>query len=321
MSRTRIAPSASSRFRSHARRNLDRALRNQRVEREALRVAGTRGRGIALLWHRLRPEGPRPHEVVRSVSTNAFARQLDVLQQLGDVVPLADLERPHRGPRPRFALTFDDDDPGHAEHALPLLVARGLPATFFLSGRWRSALGPYWWEMLEARINSSGAAATAVQYGLPPETGPVEIANALMGTSRACELDGSAAGLTAGTMAAEQARRLVDAGMEVGFHTLQHPSLPRLDDVGVREALLAGRQELADEIGAEVRRFAYPHGHVDARVAGLVRVGSYRSAWTTAKRVIAGDGDPVLHGRWDVGLLDDVDFRAALVRGLARPWR
>lgn len=321
MSRVRTGASVSSHFRSHARRNLDRALRNQRIEQQALRVAGARGRGIALLWHRIRPEGPRPHEAVRSVSTSAFARQLDVLQQLGDVVPLAELERPHRGLRPRFALTFDDDDPGHAEHALPLLLARGLPATFFLSGRWRSGLGPYWWEVLEAGISSNGVAQTAVHYGLPPETGPVQIANALTGTSRACELAESAVGLTAGTMAAEQAHRLTAAGMEVGFHTLQHPSLPRLDDVGLREAVLAGRQELADELGAEVRRFAYPHGHVDARVARLVRVGDYRSGWTTAKRVIAGDGDPMLHGRWDVGLLDEAGFRAVLVRGLVRPWR
>lgn len=296
-------------------------LGNRQIEREALRVAGARGRGIALLWHRIRPEGPRPHEVVRSVSTSAFARQLDVLQQLGDVVPLAELERPHRGLRPRFALTFDDDDPGHAEHALPLLVARGVPATFFLSGRWRSGLGPYWWEILEARMSSRGIAETAVDLGLPPETGPGAIANALTGTPHAHELAESAIGLTLGTMTAEQAHRLTAAGMEVGFHTLQHPSLPPLDDDGLREAVLDGRQELADELGTEVRRFAYPHGHVDARVARLVRVGGYQSAWTTAKRVVAGDGDPMLHGRWDVGLLDDVDFRAVLVRGLARPWR
>jgi peptidoglycan/xylan/chitin deacetylase (PgdA/CDA1 family) len=296
-------------------------LGNRCIEREALRVAGARGRGIALLWHRIRPEGPRPHEVVRSVSTSAFARQLDVVQQLGDIVPLAELERPHRGLRPRFALTFDDDDPGHANHALPFLLARGLPATFFLSGRWRSGLGPYWWEILEVRMSSRGIAETAVDYGLPPETGPGAIASAVTGTAGASELAEAAIGLTAGTMTAEQAHRLTAAGMEVGFHTVQHPSLPRLDDVDLRTAVLDGRKELADELGAEVRRFAYPHGHVDARVARLVRVGGYRSAWTTAKRVIAGDGDPMLHGRWDVGLFDEAGFRAVLVRGLARPWR
>ena len=296
-------------------------LRNQRIERQALRVAGARGRGIALLWHRIRPEGPRPHEVVRSVSTSAFARQLDMLQELGEVVPLAELEHPHRGPRPRFALTFDDDDPGHAEYTLPLLLARGLPATFFLSGRWRSGLGPYWWEILEAEMSSRGVAETAVHYGLAPDAGSGAIANSLTGTPAVGELAASAVGLTAGTMTAEQAHRLTAAGMEIGFHTLEHPSLPHLDDPALRAAVLDGRQELADELGAQVRRFAYPHGHVDARVARLVRVGDYRSAWTTAKRVIAGDGDPMLHGRWDMGLFDDAGFRAVLVRGLARPWR
>jgi peptidoglycan/xylan/chitin deacetylase (PgdA/CDA1 family) len=300
---------------------VDRALRSRGVDRLARRIAGARGRGVALLWHRIRPEGPHQEETVRAVSVDDLARQLDLLSELGDVVPLASLDKVVRGRRPRFALTFDDDDPGHAEHTLPLLVSRDLPATFFLSGRWRGAAGPYWWEVLEARVRDRGAAAVAAEYGFPPTTDAAALARALTGTSHAEDLADEAARTPWRTMNAVQAASLVAAGMEIGFHTLDHPSLPTLHDAALHSAVVSGRVELAEELGTPLDRFAYPHGHADDRVAAAVRAGGYVSGWTTAKRISAGGDDPMLHGRWDLGGLSLEMFQAVLVRGLTRPGR
>lgn len=298
---------------------VDRVLARPVAGRVAARIGGVRGRGIALLWHRVRPEGAHPHEVVRGVATEAFAQQLDVLCRLGDIVPLEELERPRGRGRPRFALTFDDDDPGHAEHTLPLLAAHDLPATFFLSGRWRGGSGPYWWELLEAEVRTVGAPAVAVAYGLPPDTDPVRIAATLTGTSRADALARTSE--TAGRPPMDQpaAARLVAAGMEIGFHTRDHPSLPTLRDDELRAAVHVGRAELAAELGVLIVRFAYPHGHVDDRVAAAVRAQGYRSAWTTRKRTVSRGQDPMLLGRWDLGHLDIDGFRLAVLRALARP--
>jgi peptidoglycan/xylan/chitin deacetylase (PgdA/CDA1 family) len=300
---------------------VDLALRSPGVERLARRVAGARGRGVALLWHRIRPEGPRPGETVRAVSVDDLAVQLDLLVELGDVVPLAALDGVERGRRPRFALTFDDDDPGHADHTLPLLVSRGLPATFFLSGRWRGDAGPYWWEVLEARIQDRGAGIVATEYGLPPTTDAAALARALTGTSHSAVLADEAVRTPWRTMDATHAVSLVAAGMEIGFHTLHHPSLPTLRDGALHAAVVSGRAELGEDLGTPLDRFAYPHGHVDGRVAAAVRAGGYVSGWTTAKRISAGGDDPMLHGRWDLGHLNLETFRAVLVRGLTRPGR
>ena len=297
----------------------DRMLRHRSVERLAYRSGAYRGRGIALLWHRIRPGGPSPDEVVRSVSTSTFASQLAALEELGEIVPLRELEDHRRSARPRFALSFDDDDPGHAEHTLPLLVSRGLPATFFLSGRWRHAQGPYWWEVLEDRIRERGAAAVALDHGLSHHADAPAIAAALTGTSRAEDLARTTPRQRHATMTAEHAAALVAAGMEIGFHTLHHPSLPTLDDGQVRSAVTDGRDALAAELATPIVRFAYPHGHADAQVAATVGVSGYRSAWTTTKRVTCRGDDPMLRGRWDLGHRDAEAFRAALVRGLARP--
>jgi peptidoglycan/xylan/chitin deacetylase (PgdA/CDA1 family) len=305
----------------HTHPYVDRALRSPGVERLARRLAGARGRGVALLWHRIRPEGPHQDETVRAVSVDDLEMQLDLLVELGDVVPLSALDSVQRGRRPRLALTFDDDDPGHSEHTLPLLVSRGLPATFFLSGRWRRGAGPYWWEVLEARIRSRGAAVVAAEYGLPPTADAAALARALTGTSHAADLADEAARTPWRTMNAVQAASLVAAGMEIGFHTLHHPSLPTLHDAALHSAVVSGRAELAEELGTPLDRFAYPHGHADDRVAAAVRAGGYVSGWTTARRISTRGDDPMLHGRWDLGHRSLGTFRAVLLRGLTRPGR
>jgi peptidoglycan/xylan/chitin deacetylase (PgdA/CDA1 family) len=302
-----------------ARPVVDRALRRPAAVRAAALLGAFRGRGLALLWHRVGPTGPRPGEAVRTVANDEFATQLDLLATLGDVVPLAELERPGRTNRPRFALTFDDDDAGHVHHTLPLLLDRGLPATFFLSGRWLTGDGPYWWEVLEARIRVEGIPAVASSYGLPSDVGAPRIAAELTGTTEAAALAEVAVASAPPPMSRSDALQLVDAGMEIGFHTRHHPSLPTLRSSRLREALTAGRDELAADFGVAVDRFAYPHGHVDAAVAVATAAAGYRSAWTTAKRSVVRGCDPHQLGRWDLGHLDADAFRTALLRGLVRP--
>jgi peptidoglycan/xylan/chitin deacetylase (PgdA/CDA1 family) len=299
----------------------DLALRRSAVRDVALRVAAARGRGLALLWHRVRPTGPRDDEAVRAVATAALAAQLDLLLELGQVVPLPALEEAARSARPRFALTFDDDDAGHVEHTLPLLRERGLPATFFLSGRWQEDDGPYWWEVLEARVRAEGAPSVATSYGLPPDTTVERIAVALTGTRAAAELAAVNRGAGPSPMTLEQARALVDAGMEIGYHTRHHPSLPTLAAADLGDVVEEGRARLAAELDTPVTTFAYPHGHADDRVAAAVSAGGYRSAWTTSKRVAARGEDPMRLGRWDLGHRDLDAFRSAVLLGLARRTR
>lgn len=303
-----------------ARSTIERILRNRAAERLACLSAAGRGRGIALLWHRIGPQGPRPTECVRTVSTAALAEQLDILLQLGDVVPLAELESDRRQRRPRFALTFDDDDPGHALCTLPVLAARNLPATFFLSGRWHQGQGPYWWEVLEARIRSEGPENVAEEYGLPRSTGAEEIARRLTATPHAAELARSAAETPLDVMRAHHAEALVAAGMEIGFHTLDHPSLPNIDPVSVKSAVSEGRDQLSESLGTPIVRFAYPHGHTNRSVTEVIRAEGYASAWTTTKRTVTGRDDHMERGRWDLGHASPDVFRATIVRGLVR-WK
>jgi peptidoglycan/xylan/chitin deacetylase (PgdA/CDA1 family) len=300
---------------------VDRFLTAGPGRRAAALAGGVRGRGIALLWHRVDPAGASADQVVRATATTTFAEQLEVLADLGDIVPLRDLETLHRGTRPRFALTFDDDDPGHRRHTLPLLLAHDVPATFFLSGRWRDRWGPYWWELLEAAVRRDGPAAVARRFGLPADLDPPGIAQAITGSPTASRLATETRGTDLPAMTRADARDLVTAGMEVGFHTLHHPSLPALPAEELATMVAAGREELAADLGTRVERFAYPHGRADERAVAAVRATDYRSAWTTAKRVVVPAEDRMLLGRWDLARHGPDSLRRAVLRGLLRPGR
>ena len=78
-------------------------------------------------------------------------------------------------------------------------------------------------------------------------------------------------------------RALVDAGMSVQSHTVNHADLPRLiaGDLGAAQAETVGSRAKLLEFGGQ-DYFAYPYGAVNDAVESLVRASGYRAAVTTA---------------------------------------
>jgi peptidoglycan/xylan/chitin deacetylase (PgdA/CDA1 family) len=285
----------------------------------ALRLARARNRSLVLVYHRIAPEGPAAHEVVRSMVPALFARQLQMLAELGDIVPLARLlEGPHAGPGPRFAITFDDDHPSHQRWALPVLNAQRLHATFFLSGRALRRLGPYWWSVIEQSIRARGLSHTCRLLGVEGST-PRELAYAVQGSALVEQIPHLLPPLDEQPMPAAEIRALADAGMTIGFHTMRHQVMTRLSGPALEAALVEGRTELAAAAGTRLDLLAYPHGLADPRVARAAEHAGFRAAFTTRARAIASDSDRFLLGRWDPGFLDGDDFAAAVALRLVLP--
>lgn len=297
----------------------DRLLRPSPVRRAALRAVGRRS--LVLLFHRVGPDGPEPHEVVPTVPVDLLRRQLQALVQVGEVVPLTELHTSAAGGRPRFALTFDDDDPGHVEHALPLLRELDLPATFFLSARWEHGLGPYWWEVLEEQVRRDGLAPTAARHGRPEVPDATSLAAAIQDTPASRELAASGARQEGrSTMGPQDAIALRDAGMSIGFHTVEHRVMTSLSEEDLDRAVVHGRAELSARIGLPVGLFAYPHGRATRREAAAVARSGFDGAWTTAHRPTVATTDRHLRGRWEPGLLEpDAVVRGAVQRLLRPP--
>jgi peptidoglycan/xylan/chitin deacetylase (PgdA/CDA1 family) len=282
------------------------------------RIAAVRGRSLVLVYHRVSPSEVAAREVVPQVATGLFRRQLEALADVGEIVSLEALLQDRGGHvRPGFAITFDDDYVTHVDHALPVLKALDVPATFFLSGRALHGLGPYWFEVLEQLVNSRGVGEMSHLLHMRSE--------GLDALISACERDPSLQRIVEaeGMEGQHQLGRphleaLSNAGMAVGFHTLHHEVLTRLGDGELERALIAGRIELERVVGRPLPHFAYPHGKADLRTAAKVRDAGYEAAWTGRPQPMHRRDDRYLLGRWEPGRSDVDDFLVGVAVRLTR---
>jgi peptidoglycan/xylan/chitin deacetylase (PgdA/CDA1 family) len=282
------------------------------------RIAAVRGRSLVLVYHRVSPSEVTAREVVPQVPPGLFRRQLEALADVGEIVSLEALLQDRGGHlRPRFAITFDDDYMTHVDHALPVLKTLDAPATFFLSGRALHGLGPYWFEVMEQLVNSRGVGE--ISHFLHMRSDGLE------GLISACENDPALQRIieAEGMDAHRQLDRphieaLFNAGMAVGFHTLHHEVLTRLDNGELETALIAGRSELERVVGRPLSHFAYPHGKTDPRTAGKVRDAGFEAAWTGRPEPMHRRDDRYRLGRWEPGRLQVEDFLVSVAVRLTR---
>lgn len=293
-------------------------LRLPAIRRRALSAGARRGVSFVLVYHRVGPDGPAPHEIVPTLASSRFEAQVRALADLGDLVSLPQLlDPPQTYDRPRFAITFDDDHTCHVRHVLPILDRLGVSATFFLSGRAMHDLPPYWWIPLEESIRTEGLAGTCSRLGLKSDSLPALLAQLepmrdLRGlTARLPRVEGS-------VMSVDDIRTLARAGMTIGFHTLHHPMLTMLAGSDLEQALTWGKQELADVSGQAVDLLAYPYGQCNAQVADAARRAGFRAAFRTGGLPNTHHSDGVCLGRWDPEQRPAASFASAVTLRLLR---
>lgn len=267
--------------------------------------------GVAVVYHGVAERtGDPAREMVPPHGRRLFEAQARHLAACYRVVPAGDLPSAvaarRRGERFPVSITFDDDLRSHLQLAVPVLQRLGVPATFFLSGASLGGPRAFWWERLQAAVDANLPVAALLPAGLAPgdrtsihELGtaidrlPPDERDAVAERLRsALGADPSDSGLRASDVAA-----LAAGGFEVGFHTLRHDRLPRLDDAALVRALDDGRTALAAIVGRELRTIAYPYGDADGRVAAAARAANYTTGFTTLPVAVRPGDDRLLLGR------------------------
>jgi peptidoglycan/xylan/chitin deacetylase (PgdA/CDA1 family) len=287
-----------------------------------LRASALRA-GLVLIYHKLGDPSAAPErELVPALDPALFGGQLAHLARWYRAVPAAQIQAAaagrRRGQRFPVAITFDDDLRSHAELALPALRRAGLAATFFLSGASLDGPHRFWWERLQVATDRGIDLAAALGPVLRAESDNIHSWAGAIESSRPDERrrvaaaleerigpDPPESGMRRGEVAA-----LVEAGFEVGFHTLRHHRLPLLDDAELAAAVREGREELERAAGRPVRSISYPHGKADARVAAAAREAGYEWGFTGVADAVTPATDPLLLPRLDV--------QGGLPTGLAR---
>lgn len=281
---------------------------------------------LIVCYHGVREDAsPARHWLL--LARSVLKRQLQWLDRHYDVRPIDEaLARVTQGDgrRPLAAITFDDGYRSNATLALPLLQSLGLPATVYLTtGHIGSGtlLWTTWLELVLGELPSmpvwladlAGTGVGDVKESLkraPASTREQALARLrveVAGDARVHEaLARHAADFAMLTW--DEVRAAARSGiLTFGAHTVTHPIVSRLTDDEVAREIGDSMRQVAREVQAVSRTFAYPNGRTidfDARAVAAVRANAGTAAVTTMpginrpgmapfalRRLVVGDGD------------------------------
>ena len=77
-----------------------------------------------------------------------------------------------------------------------------------------------------------------------------------------------------------QINKLLNAGFEIGSHTLGHLDLTLLDKKNMIEQIIKSKEKLEKYFNIDINSFAFPYGHYNNKIVGLLK-NNYQFAVTT----------------------------------------
>lgn len=279
---------------------------------------------LVLIYHRVLPEPdallPNEPDAVR------FAAQIDVLRGAFNLLPLVEaVQRLRAGTLPARAacITFDDGYANNCEIALPILLAKSVPATVFVATGFLDGGRMFNDTVIETvrhAPESFDLSAFGIgTYSLGSMSARVDVINQLLNRLKFLEpaerlqriqqlADMTEAALPNNLMLSSlQVQRLHRAGIEIGAHTITHPILTSVEPEYARQQIAASKRVLQELLGSPVVSFAYPNGRPDrdyrAEHVAMARAAGFQLAVSTAWGAATVDSDPFQIPRvapWDL---------------------
>jgi peptidoglycan/xylan/chitin deacetylase (PgdA/CDA1 family) len=247
-----------------------------------------------LMYHRV---ADRPFDPWRlAVAPDRFADHMQVVRRHFHPVSLSELaDGLDRGvvPSRAVAVTFDDGYKDNLYVAKPVLEQHEIPGTVFVTSGYVDSGRSFWWDELE-RITFAPRRPTdgpleigevTSDWSLPPDElylalweqlHPLTDAQRLETMDRIAEAAGVPPESDPNTMTASELRRLADGGLvDVGGHTVTHPSLPGLPRASQLEEIRESRLQLEALLDRPVASFCFPHGKFSDESVSCVVEGGY----------------------------------------------
>ncbi|HWN44815.1 MAG TPA: polysaccharide deacetylase family protein [Thermoanaerobaculia bacterium] len=230
-------------------------------------------RAMVLVYHRVSETQDDPYG--QAVRPETFARHLEILAREHPIVPLRDLvERRYKDGA--VAITFDDGYADNLSEALP--IAAKVPVTVFVTVEPVLDGGKFWWDEIAGIEPGLRGKLHSRLKGLPGRERRGRIAT----LARKDDADRGR------PLTLDELRDLASRpGVEIGAHTLSHPSLALLPAVEQERELAVAKARLGEMLGRPVTLLAYPFGKpgdVSDETEGLARRAGYRAAFTTVPR-------------------------------------
>lgn len=272
--------------------------------------------GVAVLcYHGVRvSDDPIPFGDLH-VTKETFERHCHLISSACDPISLSELLEARRNggelPPRSVIVTFDDGYRGVLDHALPILERYSIPAAVFVSASPVLDRRHFWFDALCRR---EGEAAVLKARALPYR----EWRALTDRTATALDETESHRPLTP----AELQRLAASPLIEIGAHTMTHPTLA-LAPIEDQQREIAGcRTALERVLGRPVTAFAYPYGNVledyTPETVSLVRDARFDLALTTGASFARPDSDPFQIPRF---MMLDTVGDAELAHRLVHSWR
>lgn len=248
------------------------------------------------------------------VTSATFERHCRFLSDSCNPISLHDLRAARAGLRPLpprpVIITFDDGYRGVLDHALPSLEQHGVPAAVFACADPVLRSHHFWFDVLWRR-DGEAAVLRARKSAFATWRALIESIDMSADPSEQHR-----------PMTLAELRRLAASPLiEIGGHTLSHPTLALAPADEQRREIAGCRAALQDALGIAVDSFAYPYGvpahdYVDETVTA-VRNAGFDLAFTTESAFTAWDGDPLQMPRFV--MLESVD-EVELAHRLVHSW-
>jgi peptidoglycan/xylan/chitin deacetylase (PgdA/CDA1 family) len=261
------------------------------------------GRLAIVTFHRVLRESqrrayPLPHLAVTPDELRWFLAYFRRHFACGTLTESLERWERRREGRPLLAITFDDATADNFENARPMLEELGLRATFYVPVTAVECQEPLWHDRFAYAVDrlrrEAPEAASELLRRLGLNGSARSVRPALVRAKRATpsrraqwvrEAEQLAGPPTlphwTGVMSWAQLRTLVEAGHELGCHSMTHEILPQLDDDALEAEVGDARRALEARFPGAVHSFAYPDGSFDRRVLEAVRRAGFGSAVTT----------------------------------------
>jgi peptidoglycan/xylan/chitin deacetylase (PgdA/CDA1 family) len=280
------------------------------------RLSRTTFPGVAVLCFHGLISGRResvPFEELH-VSPEVFAGQCELIARHCTPLSGDDLRRARQSGQPlpprSVLVTFDDGYASVLSHALPVLARYRIPATVFVASEPIEREEHFWYDAMWRR---HGEAAV-----LAARRAPYADWRRLVDSVRTPALQAEDhRPLTRDELKALAGHPLI----EIGAHTLTHPTLARVPGSDQREEIASCRKRLAELTGTAVTSFAYPYGDpgIDflPDTVSFIRDAGFDQAFTTVPTFAPAHGD-----RWQIPrftMLESVTA-AELAHRLSHSW-
>jgi peptidoglycan/xylan/chitin deacetylase (PgdA/CDA1 family) len=255
---------------------------------------------------------------------------------LEEAVDLVERKRPFRGAA--ILITFDDGYLDNYQIAFPILRSHGVQGTFFLVSSYIGQPIIPWWDRIAFWVRNASRTTLRLKYPEPAEI-PLPAGRRNEAIARVLRLykspktsDGDLFLEELETACAptrpfpsgvrlflnrEEAREMIQGGMAVGSHTVNHRILSKLPREEQMTELRDSRAALSEKIGAPVDTLAYPVGGLAAfneTTMAVAREAGYRAAFSSfgginhpaasdcfnVRRCLVDSGNPLARFRMQV---------------------